>query len=147
MKKWIDQIGNLGKAMIEIELVGQGYPVLFVAIIASKRYLVETLDYEEGIYLLSSTTENRLLDMLNGINDIYTSVSEGKKKYYVSYNYEVGEYQAEEIDSGKLSDDMPDKGVFFKINTPTVSEYKQVLAKSISAKSIKKNRAEDNHKW
>ena len=140
MKKWIDNIGGLGKAMVEIELAGQDYPILFVAFIASKRFLVETLDYEDGIYLLSSVTERKLLNMLNGKKDIYTSISEGRKKYYVTYNYDIGEYEAKTITSDDLSDDdMPDKNVFYTINTPMICVYKQYLAKIISDKSTKKN--------
>ena len=140
MKKWIDNIGGLGRAMIEIELAGQDYPILFVALIASKRFLVETLDYEDGIYLLSSVTERKLLNMLNGTKDIYTSISEGRKKYYVTYNEKVGEYEAKTLTSDDVSDDdMPDKNVFYTINTPMIDEYKQYLAKIIFDKSTKMN--------
>ena len=116
MKKWIT-IKGIGEIRIENELLYMDYPVLFVARLGRKIYLVENIDNDEGIYLASRTTYKNLLNMMTGQQDIRTTIIDSEELLYIEYDNKIDEFVYREVGAEMLSDDdLPDINTFFTLN-------------------------------
>lgn len=138
MKKWIE-VENLGVLFIEMVLVFLDYPVLFVVKCNNAKYLVESLDYEEGVFLVSNISNSRLLQMLSGKIDMYNTVIDARRIYYVEYNKEKKDYCARIAKKESIPDeDLPEKNVFFTLNNVDIEEYKNRIALMIASEAFQR---------
>ncbi len=130
MNKWIC-LKNKEQLYIDIVLVHFDVPLLFICKDEiGKKYLVECIDEEKEMYILSPIDDDTILNLINKEITMRDSIKQGKnhRVIKVEYNFKSKSFEEKDITSDELhNDELPDEGAYLEYLSSDVRDYKKRL--------------------
>lgn len=139
MKKWI-HLDERGQFYIEVVLVYFDVPLLFVCRDEeARKYLVECVDEEKDVYLISPISNVWLLKLLKKEKTMEECLKQNKQHEIIRVWYSVGTGAFEEwvCKSSELNDDeFPDQGEYLEYHSEEVEKYQKELEKELEKDAV-----------